>query len=191
MKHVFLIAATGCGLLAMPARADTQSVYSSIAGSTCTTTHRKRDARDHEPVIERCRTPYGFTIVSTYSGTSMQLAVLRPGEKREPQLGASFGHGDTIEWRGQHEGQRFTPAAAIVRLLFSTGPDTRRSVLAILRIEKDRICPIAFVDGGVPDANSLARRAADDASVSCAAGEAAIIGHATEWVQESRDRSHR
>lgn len=191
MNRILLAAVVACGLTATPAHADMQSVYSSIAARACATTHPKGNARDHETIAERCPTPYGFTIVSTYSGTSMQLAILRPGEKREPQLGASFGHGDTVEWRGRREGQRFSPIAAIVRLLFSSGPDTRRAVLAVLRIEKDRICPIAFIDGGAPDANSLARKAADDTTLSCASSAPAIIGPATEWAQEARDRSHR
>lgn len=191
MNRILFAAATACGLAATPASADMRSVYSSIAARACATTHPKGDAREHETVIERCHTPYGFTVVSTYAGTSMQLAILRPGETREPQLGASFGHGDTIEWRSRRDGNRFVPVAAIVRLLFSTGKKTRQSVLAILRIERDRICPVAFVDGSTRDANALARKTADDPSVSCAPGGPSIIGPATEWAQEARDRSHR
>ena len=192
MRALLVLAATACcGLLTVPAGAEPHSFYTSIAARACASTHPKRNAREHEIVTERCRTPFGLTIVATYTGTSMQLAFLRPGETREPQLGGSYGHGDMVEWRGQREGRRFVPASAIVRLLFSTGAATRRSVLAVLRIEKDRVCPVAFVDGGAPDANTLARTAADDAVASCAAGDAKILGPATEWAREARDRSRR
>lgn len=190
MRTLSLVAwLAACFIPLVPARAEPLSLYTSIAARACASTHPK-GARDHETVTERCRTPYGFTVVSTFSGTSMRLAVLRPGETREPQLGATYGHGDTIEWRGRREGRRFVPASAIVRLLFSSGRDTRRSVLAVLRIHTERICPVAFVDGGAPDANSLARTAADEAGP-CAGAEAKIVGPATEWARDARDRSHR
>jgi hypothetical protein len=66
--------------------------------------------------------------------------------------------GDTLEWRLDAAG---VPFATILRYFTDNGDGTERQVLVVTRIESP-MCHIAYVDAGAnPNANELARQAAD------------------------------
>jgi len=81
----------------------------------------------------------------------------------------------TIEWR--LEGGR--PFAAIQRWSVSDPEDSekQKTWLAITRIEEANSCRVAVVEGSMPDANQLARNAADELAhrFDCQKDEAKVI----------------
>ena len=83
----------------------------------------------------------------------------------------------TIEWR--LEGGR--PFAAIQRWSVSDPEhsEKHKTWLAVTRIEAADSCRVAVVEGSMPDANQLARNAADDLarSFDCLKDEAKVISH--------------
>ncbi len=65
---------------------------------------------------------------------------------------------DTLEWRLDAAG---VPFATILRFFTDTGDGAQRQILVVTRIESPA-CHIAYVDAGAnPNANDLARQAAD------------------------------
>jgi hypothetical protein len=182
--------------LAPAVQAQTQlSQYSGIGQPHCRTVQGSaaRPADDHDVVVERCPTSVGLEVIKAYRGTAVQVTVARPGwGKTEPQLGTGFDVGDTIEWRGRRDGARFRPGAAILRLRSRMDDGRLGSVLAILRIERDRACPVAWLDAAaLPDANARAREAADAAIATfrCGTSRPGIIGPQTALVAATAARS--
>lgn len=83
---------------------------------------------------------------------------------------------DTIEWRLGTDGQ---PFAAILRWFTSFDDGREGQVLVVTRIAPDGVCHVAYVDARAnPDANELARQAADTltAGFDCDNGSAVVVG---------------
>lgn len=163
------------------------SVYSDISRKRC---GGRMAASDHEVVTDRCRLIGGFRSEATYRGTSMQFR-LRGRGADGAVLGAGYGVGDAIEWRGVRANGRFSPRAAIVRLQSRDPAGRVVSTLAILRVEDGRACKAGFLDGNDGSANARAREAADriGGSFRCGRDRAEIIGASSPAVRETIDRS--
>ncbi|HTM77677.1 MAG TPA: hypothetical protein VL133_08620 [Devosia sp.] len=106
-------------------------------------------------------------------------------EPRFQTLGP-FNHlGAKLEWRLSNVLGRWMPVATIVRY-FTQDPETleeTKQVLVITQLVEGQTCHIAYIDAlANPDANELARQAADTAgSFDCAKDEVAIIGKFLAW----------
>lgn len=169
------------------------SVYSSISRADCPAVKGKKPTGDaHEAIVHRCPTPFGFEVTKTYLGAAVQITIAKPKVSEQAKLGAGYDAGETIEWRGIKKGPDFTPHAAVVRLISRNEAGRQVSVLAILRVEKDRVCPAAWLDAGAnPQANDLARKSADNlaGTFRCGTSEPTVIGPTTELVKDIAARS--
>lgn len=163
------------------------SEYSDITRHRC---GGGRAVSDHAVVTERCRLIDGFRSEAIYRGTSVQFRLRGRGEEGVV-LGAGYGVGDAIEWRGARARGRFVPQAAIVRLQ-SRNPEGRLvSTFAILRVEGHRLCKAGFLDGNAASANARARAAADriGQNFRCGRDTAEVIGPETASLREIVERS--
>ncbi len=196
----FAVAAVVIGCLSAITSAQAQdgtysSVYSDISRAKCRVikagTSNGRD--EHEKIVHRCPTKLGFEVTKTYLGAAMQVTIAKPSSAgSRPQLGAGYDAGDRIEWRGVKTKTGFVPQAAILRLTSRNEQGRLQSVLAILRVENDRVCPAAWLDVGAnPQPNDLARKSADGivGMFRCGASDPTIIGTATELVKDIAARS--
>lgn len=163
------------------------SVYSDISRQRC---GGGMAASDHEIVTDRCALIDGYRSEATYRGTSMRFR-LRGRGAEGAELGAGYGVGDAIEWRGARANGRFSPRAAIVRLQSRDPAGRLVSSLAILRVEGGRVCKAGFLDGNDGTANARARAAADrlGQTFRCARDKPEVIGPETAAVREIVDRS--
>ncbi|WP_029085438.1 MULTISPECIES: hypothetical protein [unclassified Bradyrhizobium] len=110
----------------------------------------------------------------------------REAAAREPAAQAWFGpfssSGDTVEWRAAGS----KPFAIIQRWLIADnseqdkrGGPVSRAMLAVTRLPPGEICHVAYVDVAAnPNANELARQAADDFArdFKCGADQVKTIG---------------
>lgn len=163
------------------------SVYSDISRKRC---GGRMATSDHEVVTDRCGLIAGFRSETTYRGTSVAFRLVGSGPG-QAVLGAGYGVGDAIEWRGARANGRFAPRAAIVRLQSRDPAGRVVSTLAILRVEGGTACQAGFLDGNEASANARARETADriGRSFRCGQDRAEIIGTASEAVREIVDRS--
>jgi hypothetical protein len=125
----------------------------------------------------------GYGGLKVYYGTGDLRDMLAYGTDPQHHCAATQTFGPfnaaqgTIEWR--LNGGR--PFAAIQRWKVSDPEDSEKtkSWLAVTRIEAHNSCRVAVVEGSMPDANVLARQAADQLapSFSCETDEAKIISH--------------
>lgn len=172
------------------ASADVVSVYSDVARRKCASSGKATGEDD--PVTYRCRLIDGLTLKTTYLGAAVRISILRAGKDVGLRLGASYDIGDRLEWRGARVEGGFIPAAAILRLIARTGPDSFASVLVVLRVDGDKICPAAWLDAvATANANVAARRVADGmaSTFHCGIDAARVVGPQTELVQDVIDRS--
>ena len=97
-----------------------------------------------------------------------------------------FNHlGPKLEWRLSNASGRWLPVATIVRY-HTADPETGKNsneILVVSQIAEGNSCHIAYVDAlANPDANELARAAADKAGeFDCALDEVEIIGEFKAW----------
>ncbi len=120
---------------------------------------------------------YGVWICPGHAGISVRISggdqrvFVSYGPKAKGELAnretlLSFnGEGSTIEWRIAPETKK--PFAAIMRwsttVTADNGAITRGQVLVVTRLGLGGVCHVAYVDGRAnPDANELARKAADE-----------------------------
>lgn len=171
------------------------SVYSDISRPKCRKITPTSSARSdgHEKIVHRCATKLGFEVTKAYLGAAVQVTIAKPSSPdSQPQLGAGYDAGERIEWRGVKTPAGFVPEAAILRLVSRNERGRLETVLAIVRIDKDRVCPAAWLDAGAnPQANALAQKSADTiiATFRCGASTPTIIGPATELVKDIAARS--
>jgi hypothetical protein len=137
-----------------------ESVYTPLDLKTCSQT-----SKDMESVTWACRGVHGIRVYVTDSDARMSVSYGTNAEQ-EPAATTWFGPlnstGPTIEWRTERSDTE--PYATIVRW-FLRDPErsARRSVLVVTRLGPGRICHIAYIDADAnPNANELARRAADE-----------------------------
>lgn len=169
------------------------SVYSDISAAKCRVIQgRLSGPAEHEKVVHRCPTMFGFQVTKAYLGAAVQLTIAKPPAAGvAPQFGAGYDVGERIEWRGVKTKTGFTPQAAIVRLTSRNERGRLESVLAIARVDS-RVCPAAWLDAGAnPQPNELARKSADRIieTFRCGADDPQIIGPTTDLVKDIAARS--
>ncbi|MDQ0470234.1 hypothetical protein [Labrys wisconsinensis] len=184
------------GLLALAAAgpvaaAGIASVTTATGGKLCRTTPA-HVPDEHETVTVRCPGPAGWRVTMTYPGTSVGVALARGSAVAPagPQVGAGYGVGPRIEWRGPRVGGRLRPQAAVLRLLSRDAQGTVVSALAVMRLEDDAACPLAWLDAAAtPDA--AARRLADleAPAFRCGRDKPRIVGRRTALVEDLAARA--
>jgi hypothetical protein len=160
----FALAIVAAAGFSAPAQA-TEYVYTKVDLKACKHTGGKA-AED-----------YGVWVCPGYAGISVRISAgdqrvfVSYGPKAKGELAnretlLSFnGEGSTIEWRIDPETKK--PFAAIMRWSTTVSDDkgdiTRGQVLVVTRLGTGNVCHVAYVDGRAnPDANELARKAADE-----------------------------
>jgi hypothetical protein len=188
-----ILAAISVGVVAtqrlVAAEAGLVSAYSDISRVKCAASG---ETNNDAPVTYRCKMLDDLILIAVYEGAAVRLSVSRNGDDTGLRLGAGYDVGKKLEWRGRRRGQKFEPAAAILRLIERTGHNSYATVLAVLRVEDGKICPAAWLDvEATPHASAVARQIADDAAgkFHCGTDAARIIGKDTELVQDGIART--
>ena len=133
----------------------------------------------------------GYADIPVYVGESdlrfsISYGLGAGGEAVDGQgLGPFNTLGPRIEWRLSNASGRLRPVATIVRYFTapadSVGKDNQ--VLVVTKFEAGAACHIAYVDAlANPDANALARQAADaSGGFDCATDEVEFVGEFKAW----------
>jgi hypothetical protein len=89
-----------------------------------------------------------------------------------------------IEWRVSNAEGSYKPFATIVAFELESEGETTGTVLVVTRVAPGATCHVAYVDTVNPDAEKLARQAADEKArdFDCA-GEPEIIGELEAWTR--------
>jgi len=196
MRSVLLTALTAASLLSTPALADGADVaYSSTAkGKGCRIVLQPPPGNqdEHHPVIMQCGATAGFGVRIEYLGSSVHIRIGKGDLTKAPlTVGAPYDVGPAIEWRGVRATNGFRPETAIIRLLALNDKQKPVSVLAVLRVDGNRICPAAFLDATVTrNANEEARTVADRiaGTFRCGTDAAFAVGAKTELMDEVASR---
>ncbi|MDP3316926.1 MAG: hypothetical protein Q8M47_12785 [Devosia sp.] len=118
----------------------------------------------------RFRISYGLTSTTEKAADQTLPPVNTPGEE--------------IEWRVSNAEGSYKPFATIVKFDVETDGKATGAVLVVTRVAPGATCHVAYVDTASPDAEKLARQAADEKAqdFDCAA-EPEIIGTFAAWEQ--------
>lgn len=112
----------------------------------------------------------GYRLRKTESDLRENIVILAPGGGGEHSLGlpalangAFSSVGDTVEWRGETDGDSFAPRSLIVRQSVMEDPDPAVPEVSYLVVAKlgAEPCVVARIAPG-PDQNGKARTAADN-----------------------------
>jgi len=169
--------------LAATARAETfDSRYTSIAAKHCKK-HVDLKIDDTEYAVSRvCAGAAGYKVYVDEEDLRETLTIGRTAKQAisEPaaddHFGAFNGFEDTIEWRS---GKDRKPFAAIVGWYFAdnahletSGRPKSARLLVVRRLPPGPVCSVAYIDRAAnPDANALARKAADEIARDFKCGE--------------------
>ena len=177
------LAVTASSIAATAAPAETfSSIYTSIAAKHCRK-HVDLKIDDTEYAVSRvCAGAAGYKVYvdeedlreTLTIGKTAKQAISEPAA--DDHFGAFNGFEDTIEWRS---GKDRKPFAAIVGWYFADNEHLEKSgrpksagLLVVLRLPPGPVCSIAYIDRAAnPDANALARKAADEIARDFKCGE--------------------
>jgi hypothetical protein len=170
-------------LLATTATAETfDSTYTSIAAKRCKK-HVNLRIDDTEYAVSRiCAGAAGYKVYVDEEDLRETLTIGKTAKQAlsEPaaddHYGAFNGFEDTVEWRS---GKDRKPFAAIVGWYFADNEHLEKSgrpksarLLVVLRLPPGPVCGVAYIDRAAnPDANALARKAADEIARDFKCGE--------------------
>jgi hypothetical protein len=166
----------------LTARAETlSSTYTSIAEKRCKKTIDLKVGKVEFAVSRICAGREGYKVYVDEEDLRETLTIGKTAKQamKEPaasdHYGAFNGYEDTIEWRGP----KGAPIAAIVGWYFARNEDLDKSgrpknarLLAVMRLPPGPVCTVAYIDRAAnPDANALARKAADEIARTFRCGE--------------------
>ena len=187
MKAGLAMALSLCVLAAPEARAQAPtSQYTSLKEKDCRTAEKSKPKEEMPFVAQACKGVGGFVvrIFDVDERQTLSFGKTLKAAAKEPEASESFGafnhvH-NTLEWR-MRGGK---PFATIVRWFVAdnenTGTDGRPKDVAVLVVSRlSPACRVAFIDiAANPDANELARQAADEkaAAFKCGKDEATVVG---------------
>ena len=180
MKQL-LAAALAFGALATPVYAGFNSAYTDLDLDECLVL----DADDFGASWS-CPGYKGYPLMVTEGDLRFALIYGFGAKMADGQTLPPFNHvGEKLEWRLSNELGRWMPIATIVRY-YTADPETgedKGQVLVVTQLVEGNSCHIAYIDAlANPDANELAREAADKAgSFECARDEVEIIGKFTAY----------
>lgn len=151
----------GLTILAPHSADAADSAYTKFDWETC----RKTGAED-DVVMRRCNGPDGIAVDINSGADAAFVSFGAKGARGETQLGSFYFPKTTVEWRKDSKQSSGKPYAAILRYDIGKsigGPF--KSALVVYKLEGTASsCIVAIVDGGKPDANERARKAADEAA---------------------------
>lgn len=145
-----------------------RSVYSSLSEKQCRVIKPAKSG-DYEG---RCRGTAGYTLLVTEGDLRQNITVITPkGTKHSLDLwdvvsGGFSSVGPRAEWRRALQDKKWVPVALIIRYNANEHPDQPNkltSYLAVIKITPTEVCVTEKISPG-PNANDVARRAADAAS---------------------------
>lgn len=104
----------------------------------------------------------------------------RAAEQTLPPVNTPVGE---IEWRVSNAEGSYKPFATIVPFEVEAAGEVTGKVLVVTRVAQGATCHVAYVDAANPDAEKLARQAADEKArdFDCS-GEPEIVGNFEAWV---------
>jgi len=168
---------------------DAESHYTSTAEKACKTIDKAKES-EGDWVVLGCPGRAGLVIRITEDDlrTTVSAGRTQAAADDEPAAGQGFPPfnrvGDTLEWRGVKGG---APFALIQRwfLSDSQNPDADGrprpvGLMVVTRLPPGPACHVAYVDVRAnPDANALARRAADEhaRTFRCGTDEILVVGN--------------
>jgi len=182
-----ILAAVAFAALAQAASAEgPTSQYTSTKEKDCRTAEKSKPKEEMPWVAQTCKGIGGF-VVRIFDADERQTLAFGKTLKaaaKEPAASESFGPfnhvGDTLEWR-MRDGK---PFATIMRWFVADNDDQAadgrpkdKPILVVSRLAP--ACHVALIDASAnPDANELARQAADEkvATFTCGKDEATIVG---------------
>ncbi|MEH2478814.1 hypothetical protein V1282_002171 [Nitrobacteraceae bacterium AZCC 2146] len=172
------------------------SVYSSTADKDCRKLSGfKVDGADY--ASERvCRGPAGLVVLKSEDDLRENVSIGRTAKAAANQPAASQGFGpfnsttNTVEWRLSANGK---PFAMIQRWHIADNDDPdkdgrpqTKQMLVVTRLPPGAVCHVAYVDVKAnPDANEVARKAADEAArgFTCGTDKVKVMGASGRAVE--------
>ena len=182
-----ILAAVAFAALAQAASAEgPTSQYTSTKEKDCRTAEKSKPKEEMPWVAQTCKGIGGFVvrIFDADERQTLSFGKTLKAAAKEPAASESFGPfnhvGDTLEWR-MRDGK---PFATIMRWFVADNDDQAadgrpkdKPILVVSRLAP--ACHVALIDASAnPDANELARQAADEkaATFTCGKDEATIVG---------------
>jgi hypothetical protein len=122
------------------------------------------DEETNEEQVKRCPGHGGAQVLTRASHTNVYLSFRWSKRHTAEGVLSGWSLGDKVEWRGVRSSKGFVPYATIVRVI-TRNLETAAGgahVLAVVRMDARTACLAAAVEVAAnPDANALAREAAD------------------------------
>ena len=195
-----LLLASACPAgMAFAQTAQIVSTYTSTAPKDCRVTSANTGIDDS--TIRVCRGPAGLIVVVSEDDLRETVSAgrNRKAAAEEPAAQTSFepfnSTTNTLEWRAAGKGK---PFAMIQRWHIADNADKDKNdrpiakpMLAVTRLAPGKVCHVAYIDVTAnPDANELARQAADEHARDFSCGRDAIIvmgksGRAVELAKQN------
>jgi len=174
------------------------STYSTLAAANCWSADGKKTVDDHSSRI--CRGKAGLVVIDMVDDLRETISIGRNRAEaaKEPAAQAWFGPFSsatpTIEWRMAGS----LPFAIIQRWRIAdqsdqdtSGRPRDKALLIVTRLSPGGVCHVAYVDASAnPNANELARQAADESarSFACDKDRAKIVGNRGRAVELATQR---
>lgn len=141
------------------ANAKRESIYTSTLSEGCAY---------HVEEEMRCKGASGWNLDISDEGNIITVGVDRPGTTEESLVLTGRWLGDMAEWRGTRSRKGFRADALIVRMRPPEEDEHNSSLLFIIKLNPAGACFSGLVDARAnPDANALARAAADKLPDTC------------------------
>jgi hypothetical protein len=169
------------GALASPAYAGFNSAYTDINLDQCLVL----DSDDFGTTWS-CPGYKGYPLMVSEGDLRFSLIYGFGAKMADGQTLPPFNHlGQKLEWRLSNAKGRWLPIATIVRY-HTAAPDTGEDegqILVVTQLVEGNTCHIAYIDAlANPDANELARQAADESGdFDCETDEIETIGKFEAW----------
>ena len=196
---VMTLIATGFGTAgpATSQSAQIVSIYTSTAPKDCRVLSRDKEDGGG---VRACKGPSGLAVVVSESDLRETVSVARSVKvaENEPAAHSRFepfsSTTHTIEWRTTDKSKR--PFAMIQRWHLADNNDKDKDdrpiakpLLVVTRLPPGKACHVAYIDVKAnPDANELARQAADDIArdFKCGADSPRVVGNSGRAVELAR-----
>jgi hypothetical protein len=202
-----IVSSTLAASLLLPAAVATaaddgaRSVYGSIASKQCRKTSEQKLDGDDYGASYLCKGIQGLKVLRQEVDLRETVSVGRNAKaaENEPAASQTFepfnSPADALEWRLDRAGKPF----AIIQRWHIADNDDRdkddrprtKSLLIVTRLAPGAVCHVAYIDGiANPDANDLARKAADDTArgFDCGKDKVQTFGHSGRAVELAQHR---
>lgn len=161
MVRLLMVVMVCCAATVVAAQ-EASSRYSSMKSKACS----KPRFSAEDSASWTCPGLPGFVIAGTEQDVRWAISIGRTAAaaRKEPAATTTFGPpnfaNDTVEWRIPAGAKQ--PAAIIQRWTLIPSEEPRRSILVVTRLPPGPVCHVAYINATAPDADTLARKAADE-----------------------------